>query len=352
MPRARGFDHSYAFLREGYDFISNRCAELGSDGFRARLMLWRVTCMRGASAAEVFYASDKFTRRGEMPLTVLMLLQDFGSVQMLDGKGHRHRKAMFAAIGRPQAADDLMVQFSAEWQRTVPRWSRRESIILFTELEEMLTRAGASWAGVSMSEDDLKQRTREFSEMLAATGSFGARTFRALLLRRRTERWAQGVISQTRSGKIACSPDSPLAVLASHLDADGRPLSVKVAAIELINVLRAVVAVARFIAFAANALHEHPRARAQIAEGDQAHLGRFADEVRRTAPFFPAIGGRVHSHGEAWISARVTGCCSTSMARIVIRGRGTVQRDSTRTGSNANTPRPLSTCRREREIRQ
>ena len=82
-------------------------------------------------------------------------------------------------------------------------------------------------------------------------------------------------------------------MIASHLDADGRPLSVKIAAIELINVLRAVVAVARFIVFAAKALHEHPRARAQIAGGDQAYLDRFADETRRTAPFFPVIGGRV-----------------------------------------------------------
>ena len=201
------FDHTYAFLREGYDFISNRCAALGSDVFRARLMLRKVTCMRGASAAEVFYGSDRFTRRGAMPLTVLMLLQDFGSVQMLDGKAHRHRKAMFTAIGRPQAADDLATQFTEEWRRTVPRWSRMQSIILFTELEELLTRAGASWAGVPMSEDDLKQRTREYSEMLAATGSFGPRTFRALLLRRRTERWAQGVIRQARSGKIECRPD-------------------------------------------------------------------------------------------------------------------------------------------------
>jgi fatty-acid peroxygenase len=293
MPRARGFDHTYAFLREGYDFISNRCAALGSNVFRARLMLRKVTCMRGASAAEVFYGSDRFTRRGAMPLTVLMLLQDFGSVQMLDGKAHRHRKAMFTVIGRPQAADDLATQFTEEWRRTVPRWSRMQSIILFTELEELLTRTGASWAGVPMSEDDLKQRTREYSEMLAATGSFGPRTLRALLLRRRTERWAQGVIRRARSGKIECRPDSALALIATHLDADGRPLSVKIAAIELINVLRAVVAVARFIVFAAKALHEHPRARAQIAGGDQAYLGRFADETRRTAPFFPVIGGRV-----------------------------------------------------------
>ena len=31
IPRARGLDQSFAFLREGSDLISNRCEELGSD---------------------------------------------------------------------------------------------------------------------------------------------------------------------------------------------------------------------------------------------------------------------------------------------------------------------------------
>jgi fatty-acid peroxygenase len=39
LPHAEGFDQTLAFLREGYRFIGARCDALGSDAFRARLML-------------------------------------------------------------------------------------------------------------------------------------------------------------------------------------------------------------------------------------------------------------------------------------------------------------------------
>src|SRR5262249_12228429 len=68
-------------------------------------------------------------------------------------------------------------------------------------------------------------------------------------------------------------------------------LDLKTAGVELLNVLRAVVAVARFIVFAAKALHEHPDARRRIATGDRQYLDRFVQEVRRLSPFFPFIGG-------------------------------------------------------------
>jgi fatty-acid peroxygenase len=292
-PRARGFDQTLLFLREGYDFISNQCAKLGADIFQARLLLQRVTCMRGSAAAEMFYANDNFTRKGAMPLTVLMLLQDFGSVQMLDGPTHRHRKGMFRTIGRQQAAEVLAARFTEECRRALPRWSRQSKVVLFDEMEELLTRAGAAWAGVPMTEDEIRLRTREYSEMLTSTGSFGPRMVRALLLRQRTERWVRRVISRVRSGEIPCEPDRPLALVANHRELDGKPLTVEIAAVELINVLRAIVAVARFIVFAAKALHEHGHARKRIEAGDETFLAWFVEEVRRTAPFFPAIGGRV-----------------------------------------------------------
>jgi fatty-acid peroxygenase len=70
VPRARGFDHSLLFLRDGYDFITRQCETLGTDVFQGRLMLRSVICMRGAPAAELFYASGKFTRVGAMPFYV------------------------------------------------------------------------------------------------------------------------------------------------------------------------------------------------------------------------------------------------------------------------------------------
>lgn len=111
-------------------------------------------------------------------------------------------------------------------------------------------------------------------------------------MRQRTEYWARDLIKRTRSGKFAVANGSALQLIASHRDLHGQLLSVQTAAVELINVLRAIVAVARFIAFAGKALHEHPAARARIDSGDDAYLHAFVQEVRRTAPFFPIIGGR------------------------------------------------------------
>jgi fatty-acid peroxygenase len=81
--------------------------------------------------------------------------------------------------------------------------------------------------------------------------------------------------------------------IAFHRDLQGRLLDLKTAAVELINVLRATVAVARFIVFAAKALQEHPEHYRRLQGGDEIFLEHFVQEVRRTAPFFAFVGGRV-----------------------------------------------------------
>ena len=65
------------------------------------------------------------------------------------------------------------------------------------------------------------------------------------------------------------------------------------AAVELINLLRPTVAVARFVTFAALGLHDHPECRGKLLAGDEAYLELFVQEVRRFYPFFPLVGGRV-----------------------------------------------------------
>jgi fatty-acid peroxygenase len=198
LPRDAGLDHTLALWREGYDFIGNRCARLGSDVFEARLAFRRVICMRGAAAAEIFYSGDRFTRVGAMPVTVLKLLQDYGSVQLLDGAEHRSRKRMFLSLAGSSAAAELASIFTHEWSQSLERWERAESIVLFDEVRGMLTRAVATWAGVPLNEAEARLRTREFSEMIEAVGSVGPRNWRALLLRERCERWARDIIRRIR----------------------------------------------------------------------------------------------------------------------------------------------------------
>ncbi len=70
-------------------------------------------------------------------------------------------------------------------------------------------------------------------------------------------------------------------------------LRVRVAAAELINVLRPTVANARYVAFTAVALHEHPAWRERLQAGNEEDLELFVQDVRRFYPFIPFIGGRV-----------------------------------------------------------
>jgi fatty-acid peroxygenase len=75
-------------------------------------------------------------------------------------------------------------------------------------------------------------------------------------------------------------------------DGDGKLLDVKIAAVELINVLRPTVANARYVVFAAHALHQHPQCREGLRSADEAETERFVHELRRFYPFIPFIGGK------------------------------------------------------------
>jgi fatty-acid peroxygenase len=293
IPRDKAFDNSLAFLKEGYSFVSSRCDRLNSDIFRTRIMLNPVICMRGAEAAALFYEGDRFTRIGAMPTTVLHLLQDVGSVQSLDGAAHRNRKQMFMSMMSTHGIDRIAEIFAEEWRRAVPRWRERSPIVLQDEAGDVLTRTAMRWAGLSVEGDEVRQRRRELMAMIENAGSFGPSHLWARLLRRRSERWAARMMRGVRNGRIKAASGTPIAILADHRDSAGQRLTDDIAAVELLNLLRPIVAIGRFIVFAALALYQHPGWRHRIAGGDMVMLEPFVQEVRRYYPFFPVIGGRV-----------------------------------------------------------
>ena len=293
IPRLRG-DQTIAFLREGYDFIARRCRDLGSDVFAARLMLQPVTCLHGAEAAEMVYGNDRLTRRrGAMPPTVLRLLQDKGSVQQLDGPDHRHRKAMFVDLLMTDAAEASFIGiFREEWRLALDDWAERPSIVLLDEAYLVLTRSVCRWAGVPLGEGEDVEMAHELSAMIENAGSIGAGVVAALWRRRRTERAMARLVSDIRTGRAAIPGDAPVSVIANHRDRNGERLPVEVAAVEVINILRPVAAVARYVMFSAMALHEHPAASAALTGAGSGGYEAFAEEVRRLYPFFPLIGAK------------------------------------------------------------
>ncbi len=293
IPRDPAPDGSIAFLREGYEFISRRCERLGSDVFETRMMLRKAFCARGAEAAEIFYGDARFTRVGAMPQSVVRLLQDKGSVQSLDTTAHRHRKKMFMSLMGEESIARLVSLFDEEWRAAMRDWEARDRVVLFDEVRFVLTRAVCRWAGVPLDERDPREVSRELCEMIDATGSVGPRNWRAQALRRRTERWIEGLTGRIRAGAHAAPEGSALQVMAEHRDLDGNLLPPPVVAVEVINILRPTVAVGRFITFSALALHEHPAEAEPLRQGGEDELWRFVQEVRRFYPFFPLIGGRV-----------------------------------------------------------
>jgi fatty-acid peroxygenase len=93
-------------------------------------------------------------------------------------------------------------------------------------------------------------------------------------------------------------------VVAGHRDADGELLDPRVAAVELLNIIRPTTAISWFLAFSAHAMIRRPQYRDRLAEGDPAFADAFAHEVRRFYPFAPFIGGRAPREVE-WDGERI-----------------------------------------------
>ncbi|YBV94793.1 cytochrome P450 (plasmid) [Phyllobacteriaceae bacterium JZ32] len=293
IPRAPPFDATLRLLEEGYPFISNRCERLRTDVFRTRLMLRDVVCMRGPAAAALLYGHPDLTRVGAMPATALWLLQDVGSVQQLDGEAHRHRKAMFVELlMQPRAVDRLVHLFRDAWLERLTAWQSMRQVTLLPEASLILTRAVCRWAGVPLPDQNGSRTAKDLAGMIDNTGRFGPRLWIALSRRDRAERWLQQIIENVRAGRWNPGPETALHAVAFHRDPEGDMLDIRDAAVEMLNILRPVVAIGRFIVFTALELSRDELWCHLFQGGNDELIEDFVEEVRRTAPFFPFIGAR------------------------------------------------------------
>ncbi|SCE85533.1 fatty-acid peroxygenase [Micromonospora viridifaciens] len=292
LPTDPSPDSTLAFLREGYRFVGDRCDRYDSDIFQTRLMLEPTICLRGRPAAELFYDDDRFVRHGALPMRGQRTLTGVGGVQVLDGAAHRARKAMLMSIMTPAAIDRLGGLFDDEWRARVPVWARSGPVVMYDEVGWMLTRAVCAWAGVPLAGAEVAPRTADLHAMIEAPTAVGPRHWRGLLARRRAEHWVGDLVEQVRRGALPAPEGSALRVVAEHRDDQGRLLPRRIAAVELLNVLRPTVAVDRYVVFAALALHDHPQWRERVPGDDPASTS-FVHEVRRYYPFFPVVAARV-----------------------------------------------------------
>lgn len=299
LPRDKALDSTLALLSEGYGFISNRCDRYQSDIFETRIMLRKAICMRGGEAAALLYDADRFTRRQALPKPTLWLLLDKGSVNLMDDAAHKHRKRMFMALMNAAAIEGLADLMAGHWRARLEKWASMDKVVLFDEVREILCGAACEWAGIPLAPSEIALRTGQFGAMISGAGAVGPRNWRGMLRRSRTERWMRNIINRIRDGEVQPPEGSAAHIIAWHRDTDGELLDVRVAAVELINVLRPTVAVARFITFAALALHDYADCKQKLRSGGDGFLELFVQEVRRFYPFFPLVAGRAR-HAFDW----------------------------------------------------
>jgi fatty-acid peroxygenase len=279
-PRFASLDRSLPLLIQGYEFGVRRFDRWQTDAFPTRLLFQRAVYMRGAEAASRFYDESMFRREGTMPRRMRRTLIGEGGVQSLDDEAHRERKAMFMSIMTPESIQRLLDLADREWRRAIEQWSGDDDIELFTAVNEVLCRAVCAWAGVDLPEHQVATRTRQLEALIDSPAALGPRHWRGRLARRATERWLAPMVARAGDG------EHPIDVVARHVRE--HDLEPKVGAVEVLNLIRPTVAVGRYIAFAALAVHSHPALRDRLLHDDD-FVANFVLEVRRTTPFFPII---------------------------------------------------------------
>ncbi|GAA2038146.1 fatty-acid peroxygenase [Terrabacter terrae] len=299
-------DQTVDLLRDGYVFTARARRERSSAAaaqrpryaVTVRLLGRPATVVGGADGVRLFYDSTRMRREGAMPQAIARPLFGRGAVHGLDGEEHRTRKRMFVdALMDRERVDELLELADGLMVEALQEWRRRGGGVVYPTATEVYGRAVIRWAGIEVPPE---VEARRADDLAVIVDGFATPVMPYVAAWRRRvvcDRWAAALVRETRSGRRAAPEGSVLARVAAQRGTDGELLDVHTAGVELLNVLRPTVAVARFAAFGAVALAEAPEWRRRLAD-EVAERGSavggplataFAHEVRRVYPFVPAL---------------------------------------------------------------
>jgi fatty-acid peroxygenase len=288
-----GLDNSLQLLAKGYGWLPDRRRALARRTVAARLVGMRAVALEGPEAARFFYDEDHVRRAGAIPEPVQGTLFGKGAVHTLDGEAHRVRKAMFMALLTDgDGIASLVARVTDAWEDAAAEWARRPQIVLLDEAGRVIAGAVCRWAGVPVTDEEVPAVARDLLALVDGFATGGPRHWRARRARGRREAWLARLVEEVRAGATTVPEGAAVDVVARHRDSEGERLDPRVAAVELLNVIRPTTAVAWFVAFSGHALIRWPEHRQRLANGDAAFAEAFAHEVRRFYPFAPFIGGR------------------------------------------------------------
>ncbi|GAA0292864.1 cytochrome P450 [Kineococcus aurantiacus] len=290
----------FSLLLRGFDGLPR----LRPAPLPARLLGRRAVLLRGPEGVRTFYDSSRTSRTGAVPAVLSDVLFGRGAVHGLDDAEHRVRKELFTTVLAPERVDGLVTAAAQEWDRAAARWRSGPPVVLFDEAVGVLGRAVLRWSGVRGDHDHhgerdertTTRRAHDLATIVDGFGSAGPRHLRARAARHRCERWARAAVRDTRAGRLTPPAGSALEEVSRYRGPGGDVLDERLAAVELLNVLRPTVAVAWLVTQAAVALHDDPGWRDLVRDAPPERAQELAvavaHEVRRRHPFVPALAAR------------------------------------------------------------
>ena len=292
MPKEEGLDHSLTLLREGYMFLANRRKSFASNIFETRLLGQKAICMGGEEAAKLFYDNDKFIRTGAAPKRLQKTLFGVGGVQGLDEEEHRNRKGMFMSIMTPNHLERSNRQKKKNWDIKSREWEQKDQVVLYDESRELLCKLACEWAGVPLNEGEVKKRTEQLTKLFESASALGPEHWMGRHARKELEDWIGELVEQVRNSELQPPEGTALNSFSFHKDIDGKLLDKEIVAVEVLNIIRPIVAISVYITFTGLAVHQYPENKPKLLKEDE-FLQMFVQEVRRFYPFFPATIARV-----------------------------------------------------------
>jgi fatty-acid peroxygenase len=278
-------DLGLLLLRHGYHAVArDRAARGGGDTYVSRLLGKRTVVVGDPDAARAFYDESLARRAGAVPPPLAWLLFGRGAVHGTDGTLHRDRKRLLLDVLDPDTLGDLVADVGDDLERRIGSWPGRQ-VDLHDELVIAYGRAALRWAGLDLAPREADDVSRRLAQIVDGFGFAWPAYALAWRSRRWAERWARTIVDDVRTGRTAPPDASALRRIADS------GLDERTAAVELLNVLRPTVAVAWLGVFAAWALaRASADERARLRDPSAVHERyAFAQEVRRTTPFVPAL---------------------------------------------------------------
>jgi len=294
IPIDKGFDNTLAMLKDGYLYISNRRKRFGRDMFETRLLGGQKTvCIAGEEAVKIFYDELKLKRNGAAPKRLRQTLFGEKSIQTIDDSSHKHRKQLFLSLMTEKRLQDVVRIFREEWTSTLDVWIHKEKIVLYEEVTNILATTACKWAGVPLPQNDIAIRARQLEALFDSAGSVGPRHWKGRQARNTLEMWLQNIVKDVRKGNLDAPEETALHRMTWYRDTHGELLNPEIVAVEILNIIRPIVAITIYIVFVALSLVENPKEKERLSHAREDVYEMFVQEVRRYYPFFPCAVARV-----------------------------------------------------------